>query len=53
MSGDKEVQPLDDENAKILRFMEVFDAEIVESESDIIDVMDVNTDDNGIVQPPF
>lgn len=49
--SDREVMPLDAENAKILRFMETFDAEAVERES--IDVIQVNTNEDGVVAPPF
>lgn len=48
---DREVTPLDAENAKILRFIEVFDAEIVERES--IDVTQVNANNDGVIAPPF
>lgn len=49
--SDREVTPLDAENAKILRFIESFDAEIVERES--IDVMQVNANNDGVIAPPF
>lgn len=52
-SEQEKIEPLDDENAKIARFMAAFDAEEIVEEP--IDVMTVNTqtDDDTIIQPPF
>jgi hypothetical protein len=43
-----DVVPLDDENAKILRFIEAFNAEPVEPNR-----FDIQSTADGIVPPPF
>lgn len=55
MQDDKEIiEPLDDENAKIVRFIQAFDAEDLDH-IETIDVMSINTENQGpeIIPPPF
>ena len=53
MDDKENIEPLDDENAKILRFIEVFNAEEIEPE--VIDVTQINTWQTveDIKPPPF